>query len=64
MRLIVDHGMRLDRPVSELDRMLRLTRCTPYRDLPDDHKRDLVRLLAQAHHTRERIRFSKQEALQ
>jgi len=64
MKLVADHGMRLDRPLSDLDRMMYLARCTPYLDLPDDHKRDLVRLLAQKHQAREHIRFSKLEAPQ
>ncbi len=64
MSLIANYGIRLDRPVSELGRLLYLTRCTPYRDLPDNHKRDLMRLLAQEHQAREHIRFSKLEALQ
>jgi len=50
--------------LSDLDRMMYLARCTPYLDLPDDHKRDLVRLLAQKHQAREHIRFSKLEAPQ
>lgn len=63
MRLITDHGMRLDRHMTDLDKLIRRVRSTPYGRLDVSDKADLVRLLAQEHATREHIRFSKPEAV-
>ena len=58
MRLITDYGMRLDRPLSDLDRMILLARMTPYQELNDADRQRLKLLLDLQHQERERIRFA------
>jgi len=58
MELITNYGHRVDRPLTDLDRLIARIRATPYRRLPDDDKTRLVALLAAEHQKREAIRFA------
>ncbi|MCB1688645.1 MAG: hypothetical protein KDI33_09180 [Halioglobus sp.] len=58
MRLITQDGMRLDRPLTDLDRLILLSRTTEYRDMNVAAKLRLRLLLDMQHAERERIRFA------
>lgn len=57
MHLITHCGHRLDR-LTALDRLRIKIRATPYRELHDTDKRNLVALQATEHQRREAIRFA------
>jgi len=57
MRLITQSGVRLDRPLSDLDRMILLARMTPYHELSLKARQRLKLLLDLQHQEREAIRF-------
>jgi len=57
MRLIAQEGVRLDRPLSDLDRMILLARMTPYHELSQRDRQRLKLLLDLQHQEREAIRF-------
>ena len=50
VHLVVDN-------TSDLERLIHAARLVPYADFPDEAKAELLRLLAQDHSARERIRF-------
>jgi hypothetical protein len=58
MRLMTNHGMRVDRHPSDLDKLLTLARRTPYREMNEAAKLRLMLLLELQHAERERIRFA------
>jgi hypothetical protein len=57
MRLIAQEGVRLDRSLSDLDRMILLIRMTPYHELSQRDRQRLKLLLDLQHREREAIRF-------
>ena len=57
MILIAQEGVRLDRPLSDLDRMILLIRMTPYHELSQRDRQRLKLLLDLQHREREAIRF-------
>ena len=59
MKLIADHGMRVDRPLSDLDQTILLARMTPYQELTLGERQRLKLLLEIQHQARERIRFAQ-----
>ena len=58
MRLMTNDGMGVDRPLSELDKLITLARATPYREMSEATKLRFSLLLHIQHQERERIRFA------
>lgn len=58
MRLIAMEGVRLDRPLSDLDRMTLLIRMTPFDKLNTTTRQRIKTLLERQHRERERVRFA------
>ncbi len=57
MMQITESGVRLDRPLSDLDRAVLLARMTPYHELTQRDRQRLKLLLDLQHQERETIRF-------
>ena len=57
MQLIANYGHRVDRPLTDLDRLILKARMTPYRQLSDADRQRLKLLLGLQHAERERIQF-------
>ena len=58
MRLITDSGMRVDRPLTDLDKLLTLAKRTPYAQMNQVAKLRIKLLLHIEHQERERRRFA------
>lgn len=58
MRLMTNYGRRVDRPLSDLDKLITLARETPYATMSEATKLRLSLLLHIQHQERERIRFA------
>lgn len=58
MRMITDHGRRLDIPATDLENLIYLARAKPYQALSDADKAQLKLLLSLQHAEREQRRFA------